>query len=535
MKKNLLFIALALMAMLIFIHPGRAQFSEKSEGKPKQVELTVKDDAELLWGHNWKDSICEESVIVSTLFGGLPEPGHVVTADDIVVPEGKVWTITSIWARGRISVDELGNPWALPNGFGVRVYEDDNDNPGDLIIDYLVESYDFDYTQPEINLPTPLELNEGKYWIAVYGYFANSTDFHEGMWYQHMWNPEPSVESDARLRDYANQFGMEYQGWIILEEILYTPYTALDFAVWGTETEVIPEIFNVTFNVNILAFGFNPDLHEVYVAGSFGGDLNWVEPGTTTDLKLERVDDTMIFTLTLELEAGEYEYKYFSTLIGEGWYGGEWVGGSNRYIAVNDDMVLYDVWYPSDHSVTFYLDMENAEDFNPDLDEVYITGSMFDWAEPGSVVYYQAMNRIGSSMLWSKSLLLHSGDYSYKYFLNDGWDGGEWMDAPDRQVTIIGDTIIENTWGVPEGGTFIDRDESASAQLFPNPANDYLYINTSSAINRIRIVDITGRIVFNKQYNHSAAQIPVDSFEAGLYVVQIYILEGLMTRKLMVK
>ncbi len=535
MKKNLPFIAAALMAMLIFILPGRTQFAVKSTGKPNQAELSAKDDAELLWGLNWEEPQLSTDGIINALFGGLPEPGHVVTADDIVVPEGKVWTITSIWARGFLSVDELGNPWALPNGFGVRVYSDDNDNPGDLIIDYMVESIDFDPTQPEIDFSTPLELSEGKYWVAVYGYFANSTISEEGRWNQYMWNPEPPIGSEARIRDYADMFGMEVQGWMLLEEDLSIYFTALDFAVWGTEADEAPEIFTVTFNVQILIPGFNPDLHEVYIAGSFGGDLNWVEPGTNPALLMERIDDTMIFAVTLEVEAGECEYKYFSTFVGEGWYGSEMPGGDNRVVTVDGDMVLNDFWYRYIYKVIFYLDMGNAENFNPDLDEVYITGSMFDWAEPGSDLGNQTMIRIDDSMIWKKTLYIPIGVYQYKYFLNEGWDGAEWADAPDRQVTIIDYTIIENTWGVPADDTYINLAEPGKAQLYPNPAVDDLTISANSTINRIRIIDITGRIVYNQRYNHSTAQILVDSFEAGLYVVQVYTRDGLMTRKLILK
>ncbi len=187
-----------------------------------------------------------------------------------------------------------------------------------------------------------------------------------------------------------------------------------------------------------------------------------------------------------------------------------------------------------EHQVTFHLNMENAEDFNPDNDIVYITGSMLEWAEPGSDLEHQQLSRLGTTMVWEKTLTLSTGEYSYKYFLNEGWDSGEWTDAPDRQITILSDTTIVNTWGVPEGGTFIDRVKPGSAHVFPNPAIDYLNIHAGSAINRIRIMDITGRIVFNQPFNHSAVQIPVVSFETGLYVVQVYTLDGLMTRKLMI-
>jgi len=54
--------------------------------------------------------------------------------------------------------------------------------------------------------------------------------------------------------------------------------------------------------------------------------------------------DELIYTATLQLEAGTYEYKYFSDAFGPGWEGGEWDGMPNRVVVVDDDMVQNDIW-----------------------------------------------------------------------------------------------------------------------------------------------------------------------------------------------
>jgi hypothetical protein len=56
------------------------------------------------------------------------------------------------------------------------------------------------------------------------------------------------------------------------------------------------------------------------------------------------VNETMTYTLTLELEAGDYEYKYFSNAFGEGWSGDEWPGDPNRDVSVQDAMTIDDIW-----------------------------------------------------------------------------------------------------------------------------------------------------------------------------------------------
>jgi hypothetical protein len=105
------------------------------------------------------------------------------------------------------------------------------------------------------------------------------------------------------------------------------------------------EIFyDVTLNVDMSdASPFDPEADDVYVSGSFAG---WPQPGTNPDLKLEPTEaDSNVYTITLQLEAGEYEYKYFRVTDNTpNWDQGEWPGGDNRELSVSDDLVMNDVW-----------------------------------------------------------------------------------------------------------------------------------------------------------------------------------------------
>ncbi|MFO7874661.1 MAG: T9SS type A sorting domain-containing protein, partial [Bacteroidales bacterium] len=63
-------------------------------------------------------------------------------------------------------------------------------------------------------------------------------------------------------------------------------------------------------------------------------------------------DDPLTYEITHELEAGTYEYKYFSDYIGEGWDGGEWEGGDNRIVEVTGEMVVEDFFGYTDDEVS---------------------------------------------------------------------------------------------------------------------------------------------------------------------------------------
>jgi uncharacterized protein (TIGR02145 family) len=101
-------------------------------------------------------------------------------------------------------------------------------------------------------------------------------------------------------------------------------------------------------------------------------------------------------------------------------------------------------YYP----VIFYVDLSSVQDsINVETDVIYLTGSMFNWSEPGADPQNQMMFRVGDSWIWSKTLELKAGEYQYKYYLNAGWNGGEWQGEPNRTVSIEGNLILEDIWG----------------------------------------------------------------------------------------
>jgi len=97
----------------------------------------------------------------------------------------------------------------------------------------------------------------------------------------------------------------------------------------------------VTFNVDMsTATGFIPGTDVVYLAGSFPGAV-WNEPGTNPDLQMSRVGSTLTYTITLQLPAGTYQYKYFKN---SSWNYGEWDGEPNRILNVSGTIATNDVW-----------------------------------------------------------------------------------------------------------------------------------------------------------------------------------------------
>lgn len=106
------------------------------------------------------------------------------------------------------------------------------------------------------------------------------------------------------------------------------------------------------------------------------------------------------------------------------------------------------------YEITFNLDLSYVEDyFDSEVDDFFITGSMIEWTEPGTLPEQQLLEQVEGSMIFTRTFELMPGEYAYKYFLNAGWDGGEWQGGDDRIIEVADEDIVVNdSWtGLPGG------------------------------------------------------------------------------------
>ncbi len=286
------------------------------------------------------------------------------------------------------------------------------------------------------------------------------------------------------------------------------------------------------------AAGFNPDAHTVYLTGSFTG---WAEPGTGGSItmnKVENRDGELVYTTTLQLAAGQHQYKYFSDAFGSGWAGGEWPGNPNRVINVTSDMTINNIWgifndQPDPYTVTFIVEDEasnpitdavitlggnqNSEGnyifqniypgtydysvaregyvthngqievldadvtetvvllegttpeyqvyfmlnmadaiaegdlaFDPEIHEVYLTGTFSGWAMPGTDESFRLQAVNGNQQWYHLELFAEAGQHEYKFFLVEDeatWSIGEWAGGSNRSISIEKNKPVFNRFG----------------------------------------------------------------------------------------
>ncbi len=115
--------------------------------------------------------------------------------------------------------------------------------------------------------------------------------------------------------------------------------------------------FAVTFRVDMSnAAGFNPVTDDVYISGEFP---TWQMPGSNLSFKMTPLSTgSKIYTLTLNLTAGTYEYKYFRVISGNpSWDNGEPIGG-NRSLTVSSSATVDNVWGVNAHPVIGWANLQ---------------------------------------------------------------------------------------------------------------------------------------------------------------------------------
>lgn len=119
-------------------------------------------------------------------------------------------------------------------------------------------------------------------------------------------------------------------------------------AVVGVANAQLSVVLNVDMHGSGLVAG-----EKVYIAGDFGGIYGtWNEPGTNTNNEMVDNDGDSIYTITMDLAAATYHFKFFK---GSGWNGGEWAGDPNRELIVAASISVDYLW-----GVNFPIGMEEA-------------------------------------------------------------------------------------------------------------------------------------------------------------------------------
>ncbi|MCB0478268.1 MAG: T9SS type A sorting domain-containing protein [Crocinitomicaceae bacterium] len=79
------------------------------------------------------------------------------------------------------------------------------------------------------------------------------------------------------------------------------------------------------------------------------------------------------------------------------------------------------------------------------------------------------------------------------------------------------------------------NENSSEISLFPNPTENEFTVESKELIEKIKIYNLTGAIIYETKVNETSIKIPSDSFPSGSYLVTIYNAKGILRKKLIVQ
>ena len=130
-----------------------------------------------------------------------------------------------------------------------------------------------------------------------------------------------------------------------------------------------------------------------------------------------------------------------------------------------------------------------------------------------------ASNKLNNAIIEyrsSKNIILQKG-FSTKKTKFKGIKSST-LRSIDIPVDLDEDEIIEY-----EGVSDIDDavSDANGIEIYPNPTDGLLYINSSSTINRVIVADMTGKIIMDVNGGSDKVELDLSSNPKGIYVLKV--------------
>jgi len=112
------------------------------------------------------------------------------------------------------------------------------------------------------------------------------------------------------------------------------------------------------------------------------------------------------------------------------------------------------------------------------------------------------------------------------YHVNFGWGGSYngWYLLPDEMpysLTVIEGLIVNIAYPRVPPVNIVEQN-AENILVFPNPANNYIYLHSDIAENSyIKITDINGNVLIKEIYINETSKIDISNLEPGVYLIQI--------------
>ncbi len=101
----------------------------------------------------------------------------------------------------------------------------------------------------------------------------------------------------------------------------------------------------------------------------------------------------------------------------------------------------------------------------------------------------------------------------------------------------------ENTYPAEDGEfgvinikkVFTNVDVKVNVSIYPNPAIDVLNVVSNTNINRVRIINFLGQVMFDNKVNNLSININTSAYQSGVYIIRVETGNGVFIEKIAVK
>ena len=164
--------------------------------------------------------------------------------------------------------------------------------------------------------------------------------------------------------------------------------------------------------------------------------------------------------------------------------------------------------------VTFNVNMAGVSGFDVANDTVYFSGSMVDWAVPGTEEQLM-MTDNDNDMIYTITLVLPAAEYTYKYYINAGLEGAE--NGDNRSLVVVTDTTVNDIWY-----TAINPLNEYKVSVYPNPFVSSFTLSNAGNIDKVVIADYNGKQMMSVDNNgKELVKVNASKLSQGVYFIHL--------------
>jgi hypothetical protein len=131
-------------------------------------------------------------------------------------------------------------------------------------------------------------------------------------------------------------------------------------------------------------------------------------------------------------------------------------------------------------------------------------------------------------------------DYSNQNYYLDETACDPWGILREYKLTAIyinGNDTCESGFSNTDGDVcegIYDNNEESFASIYPNPANDFIRLESSEELTFISLYNSFGELILKKQVDERQFEIPVRDYPAGVYMIRVETGKETISRKVLV-